>query len=65
MKRFQKINDGLFTTIEADQMKQVSGGLFASQPTETLPTITITPTKNQTDGSGSSHNDGNDGPSLH
>jgi hypothetical protein len=58
MKKFQKLDDKMFNTLEAKQLVKVIGGL--NQPTQTLPTITVTPTGNKTDDSGSP-NDGNDG----
>jgi len=59
MKKMQKLNEAMFNTLETKQMISVVGGL--NQPTQTLPTVTVTPKGNSDDGGGSP-NDGNDGP---
>ena len=61
MKNFQKLNEAMFNTLETSQLVGVIGGL--NQPTETLPTITVTPSVNSNDGGGSP-NDGNDGSAV-
>ena len=58
MKKIQKLNEAMFNTLETKQMVSVVGGSL--QPTQTLPTITVTPKGNHSDGGGSP-NDGNDG----
>ncbi len=53
----EKLSNQKFKTLEAKELVKIVGG---SKVTQTLPTITVTPSGNQTDAPGSS-NDGIDG----